>query len=134
MEVLSTEGRRRADIIRNRINYLAEIGAIAPMLGLLGTVIGMIKAFFTLDTRTPGTAALLKDSIAEAMGTTMFGLIVALLAGVFYVIVRGRVTAVLADTEQVCHTVADHVIRAGRSRSSGSSSSSERESKQETKA
>jgi biopolymer transport protein ExbB/TolQ len=47
------------------------------------------------------------------MSTTMFGLIVAIVAGVFYTIVKSRATRVLAETEQVCHTIADHTHRAG---------------------
>ena len=129
LDILDAEGRRRAEVIWNRIGYLSEIANIAPMLGLLGTVIGMIKVFFTLDTRTVGLkAAMMSQGIGEAMATTLFGLIVAILAGVFYAVSKGRATRVLADTEQVCHTVADHVHRtalkmarsASRSRSSSS--------------
>ena len=130
LDILHAEGRRRAEVIWNRVGYLSEIANIAPMLGLLGTVIGMIKVFFTLDTRTVGLkAALMSQGIGEAMATTLFGLIVAILAGIFYAISKGRATRVLADTEQVCHTVADHVHRtalkqaraASRSRSGSSS-------------
>ena len=113
MGVLAAEGRRRGEIVWNRIGYLAEIANIAPMIGLLGTVIGMIKVFFTLTTRTVGEkAAQLSGGIAEAMGTTMFGLIVAIMAGVFYTIVKGRATAALTEAEHVCHTIADHTHRA----------------------
>jgi biopolymer transport protein ExbB len=114
MGVLEAEGKRRADAIWNRIGYLAEIATIAPTLGLLGTVIGMIKVFFTLTTRVAGTPNITKLSggIAEAMGTTMFGLIVALIAGVFYTVARSRATTVLADTEQIVHSVADHTHHA----------------------
>jgi len=114
MGVLDAEGKRRADAIWNRIGYLAEIAAIAPTLGLLGTVIGMIKVFFTLTTRVAGTPNVtqLSGGIAEAMGTTMFGLVVALIAGVFYTIAKSRATTVLAETEQIVHSVADHTHRA----------------------
>jgi biopolymer transport protein ExbB len=112
MAILDAEGRRRSELIWNRLGYLAEIANVAPMLGLLGTVIGMIKVFFTLTTRTAGEkAAELSAGIAEAMGTTMFGLIVAILAGICYTIAKTRATRALVEAEQVCHTVADHTHR-----------------------
>lgn len=114
MSIVETEGSRRADRVWARIGYLSEIAAIAPTLGLLGTVIGMIKVFFTLTTRISEghTVGDLSAGIAEAMSTTMFGLIVAILAGLFYMIVRSRATTVLSEAEEACHTVADHVHRA----------------------
>lgn len=114
MDMLHAEGRRRGELVWNRIGYLNEISNIAPMIGLLGTLIGMIKVFFSLTAGTPGPAAPgLSEGIAEAMSTTMFGLLVAILAGVFYTIIRSRAVRVLAETEQICHTVADHTVRAG---------------------
>lgn len=113
MEILSAEGRRRGELIWNRVGYLSIISEIAPMLGLLGTVMGMIKVFFTLTTRTVGEkVGQLSAGIAEAMGTTMFGLIVAIAAGVFYAIIKTQATAVLAEAEHVCHTISDHTHRA----------------------
>ena len=113
LDLLTHEGRRQADVIWNRIGYLGEIANIAPMLGLLGAVLGMIHVFFDLNQPTLGFAAAgLSHGIATAMATTLFGLIVAILAGVLYVIARGRATRVLTDTEQACHTVADHLHRA----------------------
>jgi len=115
MSIVETEGRRRADVIWNRIGYLSEIASIAPLLGLLGTVLGMIEVFFNLVTRTAGEkAAALSSGIAQAMATTMFGLIVAILASVLYVIIRGRASAILGDTEKVCHTLIDHIHRAAQ--------------------
>lgn len=113
--ILDAEGRRQADVIWNRVNYLAEIAAVAPTLGLLGTVIGMIDVFFTLTARVANEqdVARLSGGIAEAMSTTMFGLIVAILAGIFYTVAKSRATRVLAETEQVAHTIADHTHRAG---------------------
>lgn len=112
MEILSAEGRRRGETIWNRVSYLSEISNIAPMLGLLGTVVGMIKVFFTLTERIAGpNVDKLSAGIAEAMGTTMFGLIVAIAAGVFYTLARSRAVRVLAEAEQVCHTIVDHTHR-----------------------
>lgn len=113
MEIILVEGRRRGELIWNRIGYLSEVSNVAPMVGLLGTVTGMIRVFFTLTTRTVGErAGQMAAGVAEAMGTTMFGLVVAIGAALLYTIVRGRAVVVLAETEQVCHSLADHIHRA----------------------
>lgn len=114
MEIIQTEGRRRAEVIWNRVNYLAEIANIAPLLGLLGTVVGMIDVFYgALTVRIAGEKAqALASGIGGAMSTTMFGLIVAIAAGAFYALLRSRATGVLAESEQLCHTLADLTSRA----------------------
>jgi biopolymer transport protein ExbB len=113
MEIVASEGRRRAETIWNRINYLSEISNTAPMLGLLGTVVGMIKVFFTLRTRIVGEKiGQLSEGIAQAMGTTMFGLFVAIAAAAFYVIARSRATAALVEAEAIASSIADHTQRA----------------------
>jgi len=66
------------------IDYLSIIGAIAPMLGLLGTVSGMIKAFNTMGTQGMGRPELLAGNIGEALITTAAGLIIAIPAMLFY--------------------------------------------------
>ncbi len=112
MEIVDSEGRRRAEIIWNRVSYLADIANVAPMLGLLGTVIGMIKAFFTLDTEAGGAASrLLASGIGQAMSTTMFGLAVAIGTLMLYSIIKSRATQSLAQAEQAVHAIADHMKR-----------------------
>ena len=66
------------------IDYLSIIGAIAPMMGLLGTVSGMIKAFQTMGTQGMGKPELLAGNIGEALITTATGLIVAIPAMLFF--------------------------------------------------
>jgi len=66
------------------IDYLSIIGAIAPMLGLLGTVSGMIKAFQTMGTQGMGKPELLAGNIGEALITTATGLIIAIPAMLFF--------------------------------------------------
>lgn len=114
MDMIDTEGRRRADIMWNRISYLADVSNVAPMLGLLGTILGMIKTFFLLP-KQPGnlTSGVLAEGIGGAMSTTMFGLIVGISALVLYSIVKARATKALAESEQVVHSVADHIKRGG---------------------
>ena len=66
------------------IDYLSIIGAIAPMLGLLGTVSGMIKAFHTMGTQGMGKPEMLAANIGEALITTATGLIIAIPAMLFF--------------------------------------------------
>jgi len=110
MEILDNEGRRRAEIVWNRISTLADISNLAPMLGLLGTVRGMIKAFFGLEGTTGSVkATALAQSIGEAMATTLFGLFLAILCLVFYSVIKGRVTRAMAEVEQIVHSIADRL-------------------------
>lgn len=112
MDIIDSEGRRRADIVWNRISYLADISNVAPMFGLLGTVLGMTEAFFGLELQSASiNSAILANSIGKAMSTTMFGLVVAILALVFYSIIKARATRTLAEVEQLVHSIADHVKR-----------------------
>lgn len=112
LDMIDTEGRRRADTIWNRISYLADVSNVAPMLGLLGTVLGMIKAFFLLQGQTASVNAMaLSRGVGEAMSTTMFGLAVGIIALVFYSIVKSRVTRTLAEAEAAVHMIVDHVKR-----------------------
>ncbi len=112
--MIDSEGRRLSDVIWNRISYLADISNVAPMLGLLGTVIGMLTAFFGLE-RESGTinAAVLSQGVGQAMATTMFGLMVGIGATVFYSIIKSRATNTLAEAETAVHSIADRIRSAG---------------------
>jgi biopolymer transport protein ExbB len=72
------------------IDYLSILGATAPMLGLLGTVSGMIKAFQTIGTQGMGDPAKLAGNIGEALVTTATGLIIAIPAMLFYYFFRNN--------------------------------------------
>jgi len=113
MNIVDSEGRRRAEIVWNRVSYLADIANVAPMLGLLGTVLGMIQAFFTLETESAAlTSKLLASGIGKAMSTTMFGLFVAIGTLMLYSMIKSRATRALAEAEQAVHSIADHMKRA----------------------
>ena len=67
-----------------RLNLLASVMSISPMLGLLGTVTGMIRAFTNISKYGAGDAAIVADGIAEALLTTAAGLMIAIPVIVFY--------------------------------------------------
>ncbi len=113
LSMIDSEGRRQAEVLWNRLSYLADIVNIAPMLGLLGTVSGMLAAFFVLPSQSASiNSRLLSEAIGGAMSTTMFGLIVAITTLIFYSIVKARLTATLMEVEQAMHLVADQIHRA----------------------
>jgi len=112
LDMIDTEGRRQADITWNRVSYLADISNVAPMLGLVGTVLGMIKAFYGLENELGGIDAItLSKGVGEAMATTLFGLSVGIMALVMYSLAKARTTRTLAEAEQAVHMIADHIKR-----------------------
>ena len=78
-EVASAEGARQTNILTRQINWLSDIGAIAPMIGLLGTVVGMMKTFMEMAAGNfEGVKQMqMAHGIAEAMITTAGGLVLA---------------------------------------------------------
>jgi biopolymer transport protein ExbB len=78
------EGQEQMTNCMKPINYLLTIGSIAPMLGLLGTVSGMIKAFQNISAGGMGKPEMLAENIGEALVTTATGLIIAIPAMLFY--------------------------------------------------
>lgn len=84
--------------LMRRIEYLSVIGNIAPMVGLLGTVTGMIFAFQQVaTTRGSAGAGDLAEGIYQALVTTVGGLVIAIPALAAYAICRNRVDSLIAD-------------------------------------
>jgi biopolymer transport protein ExbB len=107
-EIAETEGTRVATSLNNRVVYLADIGMIAPMLGLLGTVFGIIKSFGALGADL-GTAryALLSSGVSQALVNTAAGLAIGIPAMIFYAFFRGRVQKIISELESaVTHVLA----------------------------
>ena len=89
---------QQAARLMRRIEYLSVIGNIAPMVGLLGTVTGMVIAFQQVaTTRGAAGAGDLAEGIYQALITTVGGLIVAIPALAIYAVCRNRVDALIAD-------------------------------------
>src|ERR1041384_1509271 len=107
-EIAETEGTRVAASLNNRVVYLADIGMIAPMLGLLGTVFGIIRSFGALGADL-GTAryALLSSGVSQALVNTAAGLAIGIPAMIFYAFFRGRVQKIISELESaVTHVLA----------------------------
>lgn len=94
LEAIHSEGRRMANNLWQRISILNDIAVVAPMFGLLGTVIGMFFAFYDTQQSSESLASIF-DGLGIAVGTTVAGLIVAILAMVFYTTLKYRVVRLL---------------------------------------
>ena len=105
-EALQEEGSKEVTRLQHRVGYIGFIAVVAPMLGLLGTVTGMIYSFNVLGT-SQGTpqADELAVGVAEALVTTCEGLIVAIPLMFFHLYFRGRVTRIGQEAAGVCDSV-----------------------------
>lgn len=99
-ESIEDTGRHVVSELERYLNALGTIAAITPLLGLLGTVIGMIKVFTAITTVGTGNAAALAGGISEALITTAAGLSVAIPALLFYRHFRARVDELVITMEQ----------------------------------
>jgi biopolymer transport protein ExbB len=99
-EAIEDTGRHVVPELERYLNTLGTISAISPFLGLLGTVLGMIQMFAGVSTHGVGDPAAVAGGIAQALITTAAGLVVAILALLFYRYFRGRVNELLLDMEE----------------------------------
>lgn len=109
--VMEETGRTVAHRLEKYLSTLATIASAAPLLGLLGTVIGMIEIFGSQGAST-GTAnpAQLAHGISVALYNTAFGLIVAIPALIFWRYFRARVDAYLLTLELSAERLARHLL------------------------
>ncbi len=100
----------REDDISQWINYLNVTAAIAPMIGLLGTVSGMISAFQTIGQGGMGRPELLAGNIGEALITTAAGLVIGIPAMLFYFILKNRLSRRITETIESAEKIFDQFI------------------------
>jgi len=93
-------GGHVAHELERYLNALGTIAAVTPLLGLLGTVVGMIKVFTNITTVGVGNPAQLAGGISQALITTAGGLMVAIPALMFYRYFRARVDGLVVDMEK----------------------------------
>ena len=106
MEDASTEQSAR---LFRKIEYLQVIGTLAPMLGLLGTVWGMINAFLEFETKANPQVSELAPGIYKALVTTLLGLGVAVPALAAFAILRNRIDELVAEASLLSeHVFADY--------------------------
>nr|WP_283103028.1 MotA/TolQ/ExbB proton channel family protein [Acidithiobacillus sp. S30A2] len=99
-ELVEDAGRHEMAYLDRYLNFLGSIAGVAPLLGLLGTVFGIMHAFAAIGAVGMGDPKALAGGIAEALITTAAGLIVAIPSLLFYRYFRGRVEALVLATEK----------------------------------
>jgi biopolymer transport protein ExbB len=102
---------RESPKIEKRTGYLAMIGNVATLLGLLGTIIGLISAFGAVADAPPAEKArILASSISEAMNCTAFGLLTAIPALVAYSVLQGRAQQMMDDINESTVSVLNLIL------------------------
>lgn len=109
MERLEDTGRHVIHELERFLDTLGTIAAISPLLGLLGTVTGIIKAFNAIQAGGMGDPRALSGGIAEALITTAAGLVVAIPALFAYRLLRGKVDGIVIAMEKDALRLADAV-------------------------
>ncbi len=103
-------GRAAVHRMERYLNALGTIASAAPLLGLMGTVIGMIEIFGS-QAPTGGNPALLAHGISIALYNTAFGLMIAIPSLMFYRYFRGLVDGYTLDMEQAADRLVPHLMR-----------------------
>ena len=103
-EAIQHEGKARLESLWQNLTYLGDIAVIAPLLGLLGTILGIIQAFgyFKATSIHP---SVLTAGLAKAMVNTVFGLVIAVPSLIFYSFFRGRLSHVTTNAERAASEI-----------------------------
>jgi biopolymer transport protein ExbB len=107
MERVQDTGRHVVHELERFLNSLGTIASISPLLGLLGTVTGIIRAFNAVMLGGMGDPRLLAGGISEALITTAGGLAVAIPSFIAYRYLRGKVERIVIDMEKIAVAFAD---------------------------
>ncbi len=104
-------GRIAVHRLERYLNTLGTIAAVAPLLGLFGTVVGMIEIFGSQAPTGAGNPAQLAHGISVALYNTAFGLVIAVPSLMFYRYVRGLVDEYALALEQAAERMVPHLLR-----------------------
>ncbi len=110
-ERIEETGRQVVHELERYLNTLGTIASISPMLGLLGTVFGMIEVFSVITTVGVGNPHVLAGGIAQALITTAAGLVVAIPALIFHRYFRGQVHSLTLEMEAEAIRFVDTIAR-----------------------
>ncbi len=99
-ESIQDVGRHVTVAMERNLNTLGTIAAISPLIGLLGTVVGMIKVFAVITAEGVGNPETLAGGISEALITTAAGLVVAIPSLIFYRYYRGKINKLVVGMEE----------------------------------
>lgn len=121
--VFENAGRVMVHRLERYLNTLGTVATASPLLGLLGTVVGMIEIFGSQSPTGGSNPAQLAQGISIALYNTAFGLMIAIPALMFYRFFRGRVDEYTVDMEQAAERLVPHLMRFAVRRSSNSPAS-----------
>lgn len=111
-EAMESEGERGATALWQKISYLNNIASLSPLLGLLGTVWGMMQAFGAIALQDAQVKSLtLAYSVSLAMITTAAGLLVAIPALAVYYVLRGRVIKIISVVEAQASEFVEMIVK-----------------------
>jgi len=111
-DVIEGEGARQAETIQGQPQYLLDLAVIAPMVGLLGTVFGMLQAFSTIALDiAKAKPILLAAGVSQALVTTAFGLIVGIPAMAFYSYFRRQSSKMVSHLESASTDLLTALLR-----------------------
>lgn len=113
MQLAKEVGAER-DLMARFIPWLATIGSVSPLLGLLGTVIGVMNTFLGIAAGGSGNIAAVAPGVAEALVTTVFGLFVAIPAVIAYNILANRLGIFAGELEGFAQEIIGAMAREGR--------------------
>jgi biopolymer transport protein ExbB len=109
--LVEDEGRQEVRILQRGLVTLETIAAIAPLLGLLGTILGMIKVFNVIETLGVGQAKALSGGISEALITTAAGLLIGIPVLIAYNFFNHRSEAFILDMQKYVILLLDKLVR-----------------------
>ncbi len=112
-KAFESAGRAAVHKLERYLNTLGTIASAAPLLGLLGTVVGMIEIFGAQSPTSGSNPELLAHGISVALYNTAFGLIIAIPSLMFYRYFRGRVDAFVLDLELAAERLLPQLLRHG---------------------
>lgn len=112
--VLAKEMSAERDLMAHFIPWLATIGSVSPLLGLLGTVLGVMDAFLGIAAGGSGNIAAVAPGVAEALITTVVGLAVAIPAIIAYNLFVNRLGIFAGELEGFAHEIVGTMAREGR--------------------
>ena len=100
---IETAGAHVAERLQGTVDYLCDIAAVAPLVGLLGTVLGMFQAFGGIanDLAAAARPVVLAQGVSQAIVTTVFGLVVAIPCLAAYAFLRRRTARRIAELESI---------------------------------
>lgn len=108
-ESLEEAGRQEVVHLERYLTLLGTIAAISPLLGLLGTVTGMIKIFNVISMAGVGNPGALAEGISEALITTAAGLIIAIPTLVMHRLFEGRIDRYVVELERFALVIVEHI-------------------------